>query len=335
LATVNEEIYLLKGTSLYSVVGDSALRTVTPIAIDEVTNSRYQLIIDDSSFFYVYIGKLSVSRKKVRAVIGNYLQSLFPADLFADFTYYEDKGVYIALLYRKEFQEFATSEIELFRKARRISTVFCELVSRYETFLFTDGARVYEKKEDGLESLASTPEGTLTSVDLIAEMIPLKADIALPGIKRSREAMNKYQALIATVACCYILFLAAGIIGNMAESKRLAGYERQLQELYEKAGVASSPDPYGILISRSDRKLMAPYRVMDVLNSLGAAVTPDIKIDLMSLNEKTMRIEGFAPDFAAMEALKSSMESTLKKPVTIDDSRQSGEQIKFTIRYEP
>jgi hypothetical protein len=331
-----DEIYLLKNGSLYNIKENSALRMLNPVDVGDVVNSggKFQLIIDDSYFFYVYVGKLSVNHKKVRSMIGNYIQSMFPQELFADFTIYNNKGVYVAMLFRKELKEYIKDNVELFRKARRLTTMFCELFQRYDTFLFTDGVRVYERREDSVELLSSTPEGTLTAGEVIYDMLPLGADIPLPEVRRSRESLNKNQMLIAAVAICYVLFLLSGIVQNMAESKRLAGYEKQLSDLYVKAGVSDNPDPYGILLSRAERRQFAPFRALDVIKALGSGVIPEISLESMNLNERTMRIEGFAKDFAEMEKLKTSLESALRKQITVEDSRQAGDRIRFTIRYE-
>jgi hypothetical protein len=309
---------------------------LNPIPTEDVLNSgnRFHLIIDDSYFFYLYVGKLSINRKKIRAMVGNYIQSMFPPDLFADFTVYDNKGVYVAMLYRNEFKELIDENIELFRKARRISTMFAELFIRYDTFLFTDGIRVYERKTESVDILSATPEGTLSLNEVIGDMLPLRSDISLPNVRKRREALNKNQTLVAVIAACYILFLLSGIVSNMAENKRLAAYEKQLSSLYAQAGVSNSPDPYGVLLSRAERRQPAPFRALDVINILGAGVIDEITLDSISLNERMIRIEGFAEDFAEMEKLKTSLESKLRKQITVEDSRQSGDRIRFTIRYD-
>ncbi len=338
----HDEIYLLKNGAIYSLgdyAGDSRLvrRSDGPYAISEIMerNERFHLVIDDSYFFYVAVGKLSVSRKKIRNVIENYLQSEFPMDLFSGFAIEENKGFYTALVFRSDLGELIASEAAFFRKARKISTPFCEVAARYPTFLFTDGNRVYQKKEDALETLSDKPEGTLQASDMWSELLPLKCDVQLPGIQKNREALKGYQTLIVVVAVCYLLFLASGIIGVMAASRSASFYESQLDAYYTQAGVIDSADPYGTLISKAQRSVLAPFRVMDVMKNLGEAIPAEVRVESFSINEKTVRIDGFTKDFEEMETLKTTLENKLKKKITVEDSRQAGDQIKFIIRYEP
>lgn len=297
--------------------------------------ARFGLLIDDSAFFYVYVGKIGVNAKKARTVISNYLQSIFPVDMFAGFAVLEDKGTYVALVYRSEFAAFLEEEAHFFRAARKISTVLCEAFVRYDSFFYTDGQRVYEKGEQGLEIVPSAPDKALKASDLQDDVIPLKCDIELPGIKRTADPLSGTRTALIFAAVCYLLFLASQIMGVMAENKSMKSYEAVLNGYYEKAGVADSADPYGLLRSRVSKNGNIPFRVMDVLNELGKAVDAEIEVDSLTLNERLVRIEGFAKDFAGMEKLKSGMESHLNKAVTVEDSRQSGELVKFIIRYEP
>ena len=57
---------------------------------------------------------------------------------------------------------------------------------------------------------------------------------------------------------------------------------------------------------------------------------------MLSLNDRgVVRIEGFTKDFSKMDILRASLENNLKKPITIEESRQVEDQVKFVIRYEP
>ncbi|MDR0453218.1 MAG: hypothetical protein LBH05_00230 [Deferribacteraceae bacterium] len=337
-----EDIYLLKNGMLYGISGyseDSRLihRHAGPFSISEILDRdrRFQLVIDDSYFFYVTVGKLNISRRKTRNVIENYLQSAFPMDLFSGFAVEENKGIYTALVFRSDLYNLMSDETVFFRKARKISTPLSEVSARYPTFLFNDGSRVYQKREDALETMSSKPEGTLQADDMWNELLPLKCEVQLPGIQKSRDEIKGYQRLIIVIAVCYILFLLSGITGIMSDSRSLKFYENQLQDYYAQADVVNSADPYGTLISRAQRSVLAPFRVMDIIKNIGDVLPKDTMIESVTVNEKMVKLEGFVKDFAGMETLKTTLESKLKKKITIDDSRQTGDQIKFTVRYEP
>jgi len=337
-----EEVYLLKDGALYNLTDyseESRLvhRFAGPFSISEIAGAseRFQLVIDDSYFFYVAVGKLSVSRRKVRNVIDNYLRSAFPMDIFAGFAVVENKGFYTALVYRSDLYDLIINETVFFRKAKKISTPLCEVSARYPTFLFTDGSKVYQKKEEALEILNDKPEGTLQASDIWHELLPLKCDIQIQGVQKSRDALKGYQRMVMVIAVCYLLFLATGITGIMSDSRSAKFYEKQLQGHYTEAGVADMADPYGTLISRAQRSIIAHFRVMEIIKNIGDAIPDDVRIESFSVNEKTVKMDGFAKDFAVMEKLKTALENKLKKNVTVDDSRQAGEQIKFIIRYEP
>jgi hypothetical protein len=328
-----DEIYVLKQGALHSINS----RLGVPLSFEEIEHgrARYQLLIDDSYFFYIAIGKLSVSRKKLNTVVANYLQSLFPMDLFAGFALENKNGFYTALIYKQEFADLLREHGQLFRMARKISTAFCELSSRYESFLFTDNSRVYEKDGNKIDLLQATPAGTLRADDIYGDILPFKTEISLRGVKAT-DMYRHYKLAGIFAGVCYLLFLASGIMDVQAVKKLDGAYQAQLEEYYAQAGVAESADPYGSLRAQVEQRPLAPFRVLDILHSLGQAVPESLNIEHFNINERLIRIEGFTTDFAQMEQLIASMEERLQKKVTLEDSRQAEDgQIKFVIRYEP
>ncbi len=325
------DVYLLKDGALYNLSSGSSL----PLNIDEVHDGDYQLFIDDAYFFYVQVGKLNLSRKKVRPVVENYLQSVFPLELFSGFALFENKNEFTALVYRDTLSTLLEQHKSFFCGAKKISTAFCELSIRYNDFIFYDGAKTYMKKGSMLEVLAETSNEAIKASDLWDELIPLKTSIDIPGIKKEKAPVNNYVSAAIVIGVCYIFFLMAQVVSVMADKKVENQLNARLTKYYEQLKVDDKADPYGTLISMAQRQVIAPFRILNLLNDLGNSVPKTIQIESLSVNERLARVEGYGRDFAAIEELKKSLDIKLKKQTTLEESRQIDDRVKFVIRYEP
>jgi hypothetical protein len=321
--------FLLKNGRLYEP-GDV---TESPVSIDEI-NGRYQLLLEDEAFFYISMGKSAISRKKLRAVAANFIRGQFPADLFAGFALCEISGEVLILLYTEAFGEFIKNNSALFRNASKISTVFCELTARYESFTFTDNKAIYEKAPGTVTQLSSETPGTLRAKEMYEAILPLKTDLNFEGIKRE-AAVRNYAVGAVALGICYLFFMLAGVFQIAGLSKQANLATAELNRYYQEAGVENSGDPYGVLRERASKGKLAPYKILSVLHSTGTAASGDITLENITVNDAVVRFEGSTATFAAVEEFKISLEKTLKKAVSLDESREAGGKVRFVMRFEP
>ena len=322
-------LYLLKNGKLYEP-GDF---TETPYSL-KAARGKYDLVLDDSYFFYLSMGKLNINPKKARAVAVNFLRSRFPAELFAGFAMSEVKGEYILLIYNEAFAEILKENPVLFKMAARVSTVFCELSARYEGFSFTDGTRVYMKNGEELDLLAEIQENTLIAREVWDTVTPMKADVHFEGIKRETP-YKKYIFPAAVLVVCYFCFLFAGVFDVLSLSKTEQNASKVLEDLYTKAGVLNTVNPQNELSKRAAEGNLAPFKIMAVLDNIGKSFSANISIETFNVSDTVVRFEGLTRNYADIEAFKNMLQTQTKKTVTIESSQEVEGTVRFTMRFEP
>jgi hypothetical protein len=324
------EVFLLKDGELYS-----NKHAESPVSLSDL-EAGSRLLIDDKYFFYVGLGKLSIGKSKSHPIVANYLQSLFPMDILSGFLVFEYKGEYIALIYKENFAALLENYRDVFKKAKKISTILCELSTLYSSFQFTDGQTCYEKKMEGLDIIIpENAQNVLSQNDFWLEASELKNDLSLPNIERGKAKTKGYKTIGVLTTIIYIFFLGGLLLALHGLKLTEAALSEKLSALYTEVGLANVQDPFKELENMTKSQSAAPFRSLDMLSIIGEAISKEITVDSLTVSERVVRIEGFANDFAGVESLKTDMFNRLKKEVTLDETRQLGDRVKFTMRYEP
>lgn len=331
--STTERIRYLKDGGLFSVANG----VTRPIPTEEIISDgeKTTLIIDDGYFFYVGMDSVSVTGKKLRSVAGNYLSVIFPGDMVKNYGVYQGKGFTLIFVISDELSEIIKEYPQLFSAAKKITTPFIELASRYEDFIFSDGTRLYKK--NGPEITAAAPEESgVTVSDLFSEMESVGTSIQLPGVNRSRFSRAPYIAPAAILAACYVIFLTGRIISLSSISKAEEYYGDALQNVYKAAGVDSSGDPYGALLYKAGRanRGFDGKRVITIISDLKSAVGENAELNTFSVRDKAVRVDGLTDDFAKAESLKKNAEEKLRTSVSMDDTKKTDKGVTFVMRYE-
>jgi hypothetical protein len=326
-----DNLYLVSSGLIYNLREDRHGRRI-PVSPEDM--GEYRVILADEYFFYLRVGKLNVKKRKVAAVIENYLNSIFPMELFGGFIISENKGVYTALIYKREFLEHIASLSEFLNRAKKISTAFCELSQNYDEFIFQAGDRFYESKGETLTVIPPAKEA-ISADDYLEGLGQIKCDLDLPLLRRSKGGIKGYYKAIAAFAAAFLLFIGGNFLTLTAAKKSEKELSAQLTELYKAAGVEGEADPYGAL-GKLIRQESAPrFSGLAILSAAGAAAGESITLETFSVNDRSVRLEGKAADFAAVENMVKGMEDSLKKAINLEDSRQAEDKIAFTVRYIP
>ncbi|MDR2104895.1 MAG: hypothetical protein LBP51_03965, partial [Deferribacteraceae bacterium] len=313
-------------------LGEEGLRRNIPISPNLVGD--YHVLISDEYFFYTRIGKLNVKRKKVSAVAENYLSAHFPMDILDGFILFENKGIYTALIYKKVFIEHITRLQEFLNKAKRISTAFCELSKNYNDFIFSSGGRYYSVKDDSL-TIIPTADNAAAIDDCLYSLKALKCDLDIPIIKRAKSAIEGYYKPVAALAASFLLFLGGNIFTLAGAKRQERALSEEIAELYLAAGVAGENDPYGALLKATANQNSPTLSPLNILAATALAAGTDVVYETFSINDRSIRIEGKAQNFAAVDAMAKNLEKTLQKQINLEDTRQSGDKVSFTVRYTP
>jgi hypothetical protein len=310
---------------------EEGLRATIPVT-SEITGD-YHVLLSDDYFFYTRVGRLNVKKRKIRAVAENYLAAIFPMDLLGGFVLFDNKGVYTALIYKPEFAELAESLSGFLNRAKKISTAFCELSVNYEDFVFKTRERFYESKGETLTVIASA-ENAATAEDCFYSLKGLKCDLDIPFTDRGKNNLKAHYKLLIAVAAAFLLFLGGNIL-NLADAKKTEqALSEELERLYTAAGVAAETDPYGTLVKLSNTQNQSSLSPLNTLSTASEAAK-DITFEIFSINERLVRIEGKAENFAAVDDLVKNLEKSLQKQINLEDTRQNGDKVVFTARYTP
>lgn len=329
-----EHNYFLKDGLLYKLSGSSAYR----VSIDDVLNdnNRAGLIIDDTYFFYVGMEHISTSAKKINAIAQNYLNVLFPSDMVKYFGVFQNNSKTIIYIINDSLIDIIENNKELFAVFKKISTPFLELCMKYNEFIFSDGIKKYMLSENMVSLSDNNSNEFITAKDLFDTLESIKYSITLPGIVKKSALNLPFAAPAAAILIIYIFFIIGSISQISANNKVNKYYEESLQKIYNNMGVASSKDPYGLLIqqSKSVSGGGSSQSILSVLNDLNSAYIDGVTFEGLNIRDNDIRVTGIATDFAKVEEIKKLMENKLQKSINVDDTKKTKDGITFTMKYD-
>ncbi len=332
ILTTTEKICYLKNNELYTIENGS----IVPITLYEIESfkGKINLILDDNFFFYVGMDNVSITGKKLRAVAGNYLNVIFPSNLTNNYGVFQGSGYTFIYLISNELMSLIDEYPNLFSLAKKITTPFTELSSKYNEFIYSDGIKTYKKDNNVITSTDEIP--TITFNDLISDISSIKTNISLPNV--SKLPFNKMPFLIPaiTVSIVYLIFLIGSIISLSSISSVDEYYNEKLNEIYTSAGVKNTNDPYGQLLYKSGRsnKDFNGKKILEIISDLEKIAKDTAFFETFSVRDKSVRVEGFTDDFAKAESLKNKAEQFLQLPVNMDDTKKTDKGVTFVMRYE-
>lgn len=330
--TTFEKICYIKDNELFHISNG----LLQPITLEEVEEykGKITLMLDDTFFFYVGMDNVSVTGKKLRSVANNYLNILFPNGLVGSFGVFQGKGYTFIYVISQELMKLIDEYPNLFSIAKRITTPFVELSSRYSDFVFSDGVKAYKKENNNILSTDELP--TLTLNDLISDISSITTNISLPNVKKNNIVKIPFLMPIASIVFIYLVFIIGNIIQLNSLSNINERYNSMLNYVYHSVGINTEKDPYGQLLSKSGlaKKSFNGKRILAILSDLETIGKDTATFNTFSVRDKSVRADGVTDDFAKIESLKKKAEQVLQQSVNLDDTKKTNDGVTFVMRYE-
>lgn len=333
LNTSNPIYYLAADGKFYKIIASSRRE----VGFEEVAHDHNKLgvLIDDSYFFYIGMDFIPLTGKKLNAVITNFLQSTYPPEMVANFGFCVVSGSIIIYLMKKELIEIIRGNNIAFANTKKLSTPLIEAIAKYNDISFKVNDTTYIL-EDRKLIISNKGDSTPIDADILLENArEIKQNIHLPGVTKKSVAKLPLFAPILLLSVIYLAFLIGGIFNIVASSKVKNAYEAELNKVFMAAGVDKTADPYGVLLQRYKAIGGAGNAgsALSAIKALEAAAIEGIRLDTLSIKDNDVKVIGSADSFAKVDEMKKAFEIALKKSVRIDDTKQVGDNITFTMHY--
>ncbi len=331
----SEKIYYLKDDKLKLL--NSTISSEFELVAEIPLPQKYSLLIDDEYLFYMSMPKVNVTGKKLTAIVKNFVSTKLPGEDISLLAFLVLGNSIVITIISERFKEIITSHMLMFSNAIKVSSPFIELISRYSDFIYFDGNKIYEIKDNSISNKSTYEDVALNSEQFIEDMDGLLNNIRFPFVKKKSRLHNFPMLLPAvSLASLYLIFVIGNIISVSKYKKIEAEYSTMLSTIYTETGVAGTADPYGVLLSRANKKNISfdGERLIKILDEISTVPKEDIQLESFSYRDKSFRVNGIAKDFTVLEKFEKEMEIKTKEEVTITDSKTSQNGVVFSLRYE-
>jgi len=310
---------------------------LTPMGKEELSHEQlqglkpgYVIIISDTELFYTTMDFPDAPKRKLNLFITNYLLGSFPQNLCEKFCYLSKGDKILIGIFNLSFAEVYEKYAGVFSKALYITSPLAVVYSRNDNFHYKVGGFGYAV-EDGI--ISQTEE---LSDPLEPDYTPdPDAKLTVPFIRTMATGLHAFKIPAAVLLICYLLFAAgeymryAGVKGNLVTA------EKVLNDIYTKAGVQNSKDPYGMLLSKAGREEnSATYKTLTVLELVSKAHNENINTNSLEIKDSSVVLQGTAADFTFLEQFQQSLSKETGKDVQIVDTARDSGTISFTVRFD-
>lgn len=288
--------------------------------------SGYDLVLDDSLLFYTSME--FPQKRKPDAFIQNWLAAGFPAE-YTNLYGYIRKGdrLLISLFSPKIAEDRSISKI--MEKAGRVASPMSIKYSSEDSFSHSYGTASL-RVDDG--AVVHVPfEGDISKKTF---RVTDASAILLPFSPKKLSGLKSYALPAAVLLICYLLFVTGSYLRLGYHTKRLAAAEQMLQSVYERAGVADSPDPFGLLMFKAQKSSGSEtYKNMKIIETLSRAQSDRITAVSVEIKNGQTVYEGISEDYAYIDDFKKQMTRELGRSISITDTRKGDNGISFTARF--
>lgn len=321
-------VIIFEGGHFYSAT-PAGRRELTDSGLDEL-KSGYVLVLSDSVLFYTTMEFPDAPKRKLNLFISNYLQGSFPAQLCERFCYISKGDRVLIGVFSAEFSEHLEQYTKIFEKAAYITSPLAGAYHDTDSFDYeVNGAAI--RIEDGLISNVESVQYPLQP-----SLSPNPdAKLTVPFIKGGTSALDQWKIPAAVLVACYLLFAAGGWFRLQSASGKLHKAEAKLAEIYKKAGVSDSRDPYGMLLAKAGGNEHGErFSTLFVLENLSKAANDNIKADSLEIKGNNVTIQGSSADYSFLEQYKKALSQQTGKDVQLIDTVKKDNAISFTLRFD-
>jgi hypothetical protein len=202
--------------------------------------------------------------------------------------------------------------------------------SRHDTFSYVAGGMPISI-EEGLISNTCTAENPVEQ----AEIPSGESKLTIPFARRISASVEAYRVPAALLIACFILFAAGDYMRLKGYKKQLKSTEQALTDIYEKAGVAKSRDPYGKLLAMAGGGDEAQvYTTLFILEKISKAHNKNITTNTIDIKGANVTFQGSSRDYTYLEEFKKNISDATGKDAQIIDTVKKDNEITFTLRME-
>jgi len=290
--------------------------------------SGYALLISDTELFYTTMEFPEAPKRRVSMFISNYLMGSFPQNMCENFCYIRKDDKILIGIFNSGFTEKLPEIERVFARASLISSPFAKAYIENDSFTYTvSGAGL--KVIDGL--LENSDE---LAAGISADFEPSHtAKLSLPFIRKGRNEFSEFRIPALILLVCYLFFTSGEYFRMKSSQKKLESYEKALDQVYQKAGVSDSRDPYGKLLSKSKGADGKTYETLFLLEMISRASNEKITARVLEAKGKSIIIQGTSTDFTDLEEFKRKLSAETGKSVEITDTAKKDNEVTFSLRF--
>lgn len=303
------------------------------ISLDYLENMEYQLLIDDSYFFYESIDMPATNKKKQFAIIKNFLLVNYPEELISHFNFINIKQLVLIYIITEKLFQLVENYKEIFSNANKISTPFIESLHMFDNFNYKIDNMTYQIINNQIQHIAATDDEIKTADDIIEKLDELNENLNIIKKDRSFAIAKSMQIPITIILISYIIFIVGDILRVNAIKKYLNKHENLLVEIYRSAGVIDSNDPYGSLISKTRNTTKLNNRLVLLnIEYISKSIDNQTIIDSLNIRKDSVRFDGITKDYSSLESFTTKLKEYTKKNVSILNTKKEEEHISFSLR---
>ncbi|MGE4466029.1 hypothetical protein [Sphaerochaeta sp.] len=319
---------LLTGGSDFFLLTDAAK---TPVEQSSVLSmkSGYNLIIDDTSFFYTGMEFPQAPKRKTDMFIRNYLASQFPAELSSNFAYMK-KGDNFLICMLKPDLTIKKDIMTVLNKAGRITSPMAIRYGTADTFVHTYA-----------DTSIQSEEGIITHIEKQGQnspkptQVPSSSALTVPFVKAPKATLGEYKTPVIALVLCYVLFVLGLWFRYEYHDNKVQRAQAMLNRIYQQAKVADTPNPYGMLKSKAEKAGGgASFETLAILEKISRAQAERITATSIDIRNRSVVYEGTTSDYAFIEDFRKQLKKETGKEINLIDTKKQDGDITFTLRFQ-
>ncbi len=293
---------------------------------------KYNLIISDEYFFYLSL-EIPTKSKNIRNIIWNYLKAHFPEALISNFGFVLHNNHVIVFIFNEELKNSIKENLNIFKKAKYVSTPFLELLKKKDKFLYKTKQIIYNFNRGAIELSFSSTSIPISEEDVIFTLDKLENNIELPILRKKVFTKKELISLASVFILSYSMFLGGNILKLNATNIVYKKYSDILTNLYQQNGIINSSDPYGELlykvskISNKSNKI----KISKILYDFSISCPNDCIINSISYQQNTIICYGYTTQLSKLDKLRINLKRYFSSVEIVNTSKQN-EKVNFSLK---
>lgn len=289
-------------------------------------DTEYSIILDDTFFIYETIEAKIPKSSKVNLIVRNYLSGTYPENLIENFYVVNGENI-VAAIATNKFNNLLEEKNELFENANRVSTLSIEAYVAGQTITLD-----YPKTKINISSSGISYEPNEESNHFPISNI--KVDNINFDLLKKKTKIN-FKTAVLPGAILFITFILY-IFGQNYEisklNKDIKFLNNKINEIYRKAGITDTVDPYGKLLFVAQRNINTKkIYILPHYYKISKAMTENDVIDSLTFKDNAFTLNGKTKDFKSLDDIKNKLAKNYKT-VDILNTKIEKEALIFTVR---